>query len=392
MLTSTMFLRDDIEQIKEMLSAFSAYHFASDLRQRMEALGLSSPALGARCYVSHTIVDKWRQGKAKPNGKERMKELGMALGMDAAELDGFLYRSGYPRLYAKNPLDSAAKLLLMNCAGWPDVVQLYRELIERLKLLAYAPNVQTVPLATTVMSQDLYDAAAQGKVSLWFVHHQADFAGDAKSQLPDVRLIRFILLYIGDATIHEMSVTGELPVTLKNLLYPIVGGKAVPVRGLREKLIAFGLYVNMTEEELDALLQYARLRPFSEPVTRLDLAVLSSVREAHERYPLYEYENLVRMTARLRASTDAYEQGLLASYEERLCRAREMARYYQKGPRAPEEQAFEEQYTSYSDRGIMDYVRDVLTLLCEDKALTAQDVKPMIDLIERTEEGKSLWN
>lgn len=204
-------LREDIEQISEALKGLEAYNFSKELCERMNAAGLSSSALGSRCFVSHTIVDRWRQGKAKPNGKERMKELGMALGLDAAELDGFLYRNGYPRLYAKNPLDSAAKLLLMNSAGWPDVVKLYRELIERLRLMTYAPRAQTVPLATMVMSQALYDAAAEGQISQWFMQHQGDFAGDAKSQLPDVRLIRFILLYMGDATIHEMAVTGDLP-------------------------------------------------------------------------------------------------------------------------------------------------------------------------------------
>ena len=139
-------LKDDIGQFCDSLTDYDAYNFSLEVRQRMDAMGLSSSALGERALVSHTIVDKWRQGKARPNGKERMKELGMALGMGTAELDAFLYRNGYPKLYAKNPLDSAAKLLLLNSAGRADVVDMYRELITRLGLTDYAPPREALPL------------------------------------------------------------------------------------------------------------------------------------------------------------------------------------------------------------------------------------------------------
>lgn len=292
-------LNENIELFREALRGFEAYSFCADVRSRMDARGLSASALGERMLVSHTIVDKWRQGKARPNGKERMKELGMALSMDAEELDAFLYRNGYPKLYAKNPLDSAAKLLLFNSAGRADVVDMYRELIGRLGLANYAPSEEALPLKTSVLNAELMEAARQGQISDWFRACEKNFTGDAKTLLPDMRIIRYLLLYLGESTIHEIAATGELPVTLKNLLYPLVGGKAVHVRGLREKLIAFGLYANMTEDELDVLLVYAKLRPVSNPISRADLAVLSVLREAHERYPFYEHENLDRIVKQL---------------------------------------------------------------------------------------------
>jgi ribosome-binding protein aMBF1 (putative translation factor) len=94
-------LKENIELFHEALQDFEAYSFCADVRSRMDARGLSSSALGERMLVSHTIVDRWRQGKARPNGKERMKKLGMALGMDAEELDAFLYRNGYPSYMRK---------------------------------------------------------------------------------------------------------------------------------------------------------------------------------------------------------------------------------------------------------------------------------------------------
>lgn len=385
-------LKDDIGQFCDSLTDCDAYSFSLEVRQRMDALGLSSSALGERALVSHTIVDKWRQGKAHPNGKERIKELGMALGMGAAELDAFLYRNGYPKLYAKNPLDSAAKLLLLNSADRADVVDMYRELIGRLGLTDYAPPREALPLKTSVLNAELMEAARQGQISSWFRAHEKNFTGDAKMLLPDIRIIRYLLLYMGESTINEMAVTGELPPKLKNILYPLIGGKAVHVRGLREKLIAFGLYCNMTEDEIDVLLTYAKLRPLSEPISRSDFALLSALREAHERYPLYESENLERIVRQLSKSTELYDMTLLTEYEARLHNARQRAAYYEATVDPLAAQLFEKRYTSYSDRGVMDYMRDVLALLCEEKLLHEDDIKPIWELIQRTQEGVSLWN
>jgi len=376
-------LLDDLQEMREAICGHAAYSFSQDVQSRMDEMHLSSVALGARCLVSHTMVDKWRQGKARPNGKERMKELGMALAMDAPELDAFLYRNGYPRLYAKNPLDSAAKLLLLNCKGQEDAVSMYRELISRLGLSEYSPSAQSTLLETAAMSLQLYEAAQQGQMSGWFAANEKHFTADAKTSLPDQRLVQFIQLYIGDSTIHEMSVSGELPVTLKNLLYPIQGGKAVATRYLRDKLIAFGLYSNMTEEEMDTMLELARLRCLSDPASKTDMAILCAVRMAHERYPGFEYENLVRVVKRLETAKDPSFMPLLADYQTRLACAEKMMRYYDQSSRTEMELCFEEHYTSYSDRGVMDYVHDVLMYFADEGVLPSSETRSMIELLER---------
>lgn len=385
-------LNEDIEQIREGLLAFADYDFAADIQSHMSALSLSSLALGTRCCVSHTIVDKWRQGKAKPNGKERYKELGMALGMDERSLNGFLYQNGYPKLYAKNPLDSAAKLILMNSAAREDIVALYRNLLDCLGFSDFAPLTENEPLKTWVMSRELHEAAQAGGISMWFRNHRNNFAGGAKTQLPDSRIVGFIMLYIGDTTIHEMVVSGELPVTLKSLLYALAGRRAVHVRGLREKLIAFGLYANMTEEEIDTLLSYARLRMLSEPVTSADFAVLCALRNAHERYPHYEADSLKNIVSRLSASNEAYDRTLLNEYTKRLHNAEQRAAYYDKHSRTEEELLFEQSYTAYADRGVMDYVNDMLMMLAEYGDIPSEQAKPFMDLIKRTREGEDIWS
>lgn len=383
---------EDVEQIREGLESFAEYDFPADLQRRMDAQGLSALSLAARCFVSHTIVDKWRQNKARPNGKERVKELGMALGMDENELNTFLYQNGYPKLYAKNPLDDAAKVLLLGASGREDIVSLYRELIDRLGLENYAPPRGIEPLKTYILSKGLKAAAENGQVSRWFREHGKYFAGGVKTQLPDLRIIRFLLLFFGDLRVHEMVVTGEVPAALKGLLYDLSGGRAVSVRGLREKLIAFGLYSSMTEEEIDTLLGYARLRAVSDPATMTDFAVLSALRTAHERYPHYEAGNLKRIVKRLSASAEAYDKALLAEYDKRLENAVKRTAYYDKRVLSEEETLFEKLYTSYSDHSVMDYVYDALLLLVEMGQLTPMQIKPYSALLQRTLEGETIWS
>lgn len=380
---TTNIINDDMEFISEVLAQFSAYRFSDDIQQRMDIAGLSSVALAERCIVSHTIVDRWKSGKSRPNGKERIKEIGMALGMDSDSLNEFLLCNGYPGLYLKNPLDSAARLLLLNSSGRPDIVSMYRELVERLGLSLMTTVDEEAPLATAIMSMDLKQAVEDDQISRWFSAYKGQFTGNEKTQFFGWRLVRFMLLYMGDATIHEMAVAGEMPAALRNLLYPIVAGKGVGVRFLREKLIAFGLYVNMTENEMDILMQCARLRPFSEPVTTLDLALLSALRCAHERYPLYEYENLLRITKRLSASKDDYDIQLLEQYSCQKDQVKKLVDYYEKHERSVEELDFEREYTSLQDKGVIDYVHDLLSGLLKVGCLEMSETVKMMELIKR---------
>lgn len=385
-------LKEDLTQIEDTLSSSNSYSFCDDLMGLMESQNLSSSALARRINVSHTIVDNWRKGKARPKGKERYKELGMALGMNTEALNRFLLMNGYPRLYVKNPLDSAARYLLDKSAGEPDIVETYHILIQRLHLNRLTTEYDEEPLESTVMSKDFKKAAEDGHVSLWFKKFRHQFVGSDKKDLPDIRLGRFLLLYLGDQNVYELAVEGDLPPALQNLLYPILAGKKVVVKHLREKIIAFGLYSNMTEEEINIMLRLARLQLLSEPATALDLAVREALSLAHDRYPYYERDNLERLMRRLDPPKDEFEKQLLSIYTSRNEIVEQMVSYFNQHPKSPEDRAFEENYTSYADRCIMDYVHDILVLLIKKGFLNPAESKVLLKLITRNEKGDSIWN
>lgn len=382
-------LADDLALIGEALTAFESYDFAEDVKRRMQALGLSASALGKRCHVSHTMVGKWCSGKARPHGKERIKELGMALSMNECELNAFLYANCYPKLYAKNPLDNACKLVLKTLRGRENTVQMYRDFLSLYGLADYSPSPDRLDIATTVMSRNFDAVDGRSDFERWLKQQEKYFGASAKTQMPNTRLIRFILLYIGSSTIYEMYAAGELPVPLKNLLYLLVADKEIAVRGLRDKLVAFGLYSNMTEEEMNVMLKYANLRQLSQPKTKLDFAVLTALRCAHERYPYFEYDGMKRITKHLQDALETAEEHekkrLLALYQlfkAQLENASARVRYYEDdGHKSEMDRLFEREYTSYTGRGIIDYMQDILTALSENGQLHHDKMRNMLGLI-----------
>jgi transcriptional regulator with XRE-family HTH domain len=364
------------------------YDFSSDLQQRMKAANLTASALAERGTISHTAVGKWLSGEARPQGKERMKMLGMALGMSAAEIDTFLYTNGYPKLHAKNPLDNACSLILKTHRTRPDIVSRYRAFLELYRVQAYRPASGRAERNTDQLGRSFEAVDSEAAFSAWMDRHRRFFGATAKTVTAGARLMRRVWLYIGEAPINDLYQNAELPLLIRNLLYSLLGNREVPVKGLRGKLIVFGLYENMTEEELDLLLTDAKLRGVSEPKTLLDQLVLTAIRTAHERYPYYEYETMQRLSERIRAgmlyAKDAAQaerfRVMLDTYEERYEDAMLRAAYYDTH-KTKEDERFEELYTNLSDRRLLHYVSDVVMFFVSDGVIDQTDAEELAALM-----------
>ncbi len=371
-------LADDIEHIKQQLESFEGYEFSKDIAGRMAARGLTLSELAKRVYVSHTMVSKWLNKGARPHGKERFKELGMALGMNVEELNDFLCRNCYPRLYVKNPLDIVCRFILDAFSGSGDIIEKYRDMIKSYKLDDYILTDEPEEIKTNYLSLDFARVKSVASFEKWLLEHDNYFKAYDKNYIPHTELIRFILFHIGEQSINDMYVAGEMPVAVRNLLYPLIADREITVKGLRAKLIVFGLYKNMTEDEIDIMLELAGFGLLSEPVTRIDHALLTSLRCAHERYPYFEYHNVADILGGLDV-----QDGLYAFYQEKERRASDCVRYYEaEGRKSEVERLFEETYSSYNDSGILQYVIDVFELLNKAGVLSEQETGEYIPLTQ----------
>lgn len=386
-------LEEDLALIRELLADFSNYDFSADLRGQMERAGLSANALAERIDVSHTAVGKWIGGDARPQGKERMKTLGMALGQTEEELNAFLLTNGYPHLNAKNPLDDACRLILRTHRGRADIASRYLELIEQHRLNSWQLQFSRSERPTYDISRSFEAVDSPEAFAEWINRNSRYFGASARSVIANAQLLRRIWLYIGDSTVNDLYMIGELPLPIRNLLYALLGSHEVATKGLRNKLILFGLYENMTEEELNLLLEDAKLRSLSDPKTKLDQALLTAVRSAHDHYPYYEYETNMILSEHLRSGlflSKTEEQAariaaMLEPFAQRLKIVEANTGYYESHKARWEEQ-FEELYTSRSDRGLMHYVYDVLSVLRGEQAVEPAETQEFLALYDEQEQ------
>jgi transcriptional regulator with XRE-family HTH domain len=381
-------LQDDLDLMREMFEEFEDYRFSADVRNRMNEAGLSANALAERTKVSHTAVGKWLSGETRPQGKERMKMLGMALGLSAAELDNFLFENGYPRLYVKNPLDNASQLILKSHKGRSDIVPRYLDFLEMYCAQSFQPTNERFERASDSLSKSFEAVDSAEAFAAWLERNSRFFGASALTVTANLQLMRRVYLYIGESSINDLYAVSELSLPVRNLLYALLGSHKLPVKGFRNKLIAFGLYENMIEEEFDMLLADAKLRGISEPKTRAEQILLTAVRTAHERYPYYEYETMQKLTNRIRSGmllakdeeqAESYSV-LLAPYAARLDQAATRAGYYDEH-KTKDDEMFEQRYTSYSDCGMIHYVVDVLTIFAAEGAVEQAEVNELTALL-----------
>ena len=365
-------IADDIELIKEQLEEYSNYSFKDELIVRMDNLGLSQSALAKRIGISHTAVGKWLNRGEKPKGKERYKELGMALGMDEIQLNTFLMANFYPRLYSKNPLDAACRVVLTKTIGREFAVKVYKDFLRQYNYDTYTINREPTDIFTTELSHDLDNVSSIESLEKWIKNNSMYFRACDKSYIPHAELIRFILLYIGEQSINDMYTTGDLPVTIKNLLYPLIAENEIAVKGLRTKLIVFGLYQNMNENEINIMLNIVKLQPITEPVGKVDNVLLAALRCAHERYPFYELRNAEKA---LNGMFDNDMPELRDFFHNQKARASGLVDYYEKdGRKEAIDLLFEDLYTDYADSNILVYMRDIFEGLVSEKILSETEI------------------
>ncbi|MDR1029134.1 MAG: hypothetical protein LBL63_06920 [Clostridiales Family XIII bacterium] len=387
-------LKEDIDRIRDCLSdaAFhDAYDFATDVRTRMDARGLSANALAARCLISHPAVGKWLNGTARPHGKDRMKDLGMALGMDETDLNDFLLKNGYMGLNAGNPWDAVCKRVLWEHAGEEEVVRLYRAAIERHRIGSIPLPRNRIPPETALLSERLKAIDTDAGFDTWLEKHASHFDATDKTVLPGRDLTRFILLHVGHSSVNDMYIAGELPKSVRRLLYPLRSGdRDCALRGLREKLILFGLYMGMTDADIDRMLGCARLMPLTnraketggspKPTSKTDAALVAVTRRAHERCPYYEYECVQRVKdniVHIMAAAAIRDEKSLPAYDalrtEYLGRLRGLRNPYGTPDREDDEE-FEDLYADH----LSNYVRDALRLLVCYGDLTETEIAPYV--------------
>jgi hypothetical protein len=381
--TKKEILEKDAEMIRSTINEFPMFDLSGALTVFMKIKGLKDLELAERLKYNVSLIHSFRLGEAAPKGRSQLIEIGLGLSLDEREMNNLLLSQGYPRLYAKNLFDEASIGVCQSSSDPESKVGDYRSAIKKILGAKIEPvrrdgflSSATVDNVTQVHSEEDFEE--------WAERYSKKFIDFSKIVLPNKYLILYIMLFLGNEAINLMYKTGELPLSIRNLLEPLILDKKYSPRIIRDKLIGFGIKNNLSDIDIDRLLDVAKLRRFSNPETALEAAVLMAVRQGHIRFPPYEHDYLFTifhlLDAILKKSSENYRNltitgqvqlGFFASiYEDVMERLVVSGRldhdYISAGKRGVEENVFEKLYTSYSNsksNSLAGYVKDITAVL-----------------------------
>ena len=264
---------EDIDDIRNLLRLHSSFYinwkaYINNLVDRYG--GYSINKFAAKCRFNKNTVRSWCEKGVMPRNRKEYIKLGMGLGMNEEEINYLLQRyAKYPRLYAKN-IDDAIYLFAINNGKDFEYTECLRSaLTDRFQMIEFTRE--------TARLNTLYKTAKvrQDLLSIQFEEELVAFIDlyiDMFAAVYD-DLINFIDNYILINTFDYVNYQGEdslnlfLTAKIKNkriislfnhMICMLKKHRIIPDK---TKLIAFGLYLNMSLNDMNLMLKKAGMEP-----------------------------------------------------------------------------------------------------------------------------------
>ena len=285
---------EDIEDLKEVLHMNSRYYqewkrFINDV---VEVNSLSYEKLGKLCYCSKNTAKRWCLEGRLPQNREAFIKIALGLGLNLEQTNNLLQRFGkYPKLYAKNMEDAILIYLLSHHDFSRDPYDYFLELkdicIDYVKKRQANKNIykECELEHTQYYFNEIIDTSTQSDFEA-FIINNIDIFSKSYSDL-----IQYIDMFImsNNSNIHEFVKTKNLNPVFDKLLSILRNKGEVPNR---TKLIALGIHLNMTLDQLNKMMEYAYMEPLCAK-DKIECAVIYAVENAHLNNPSYAFENAI---------------------------------------------------------------------------------------------------
>jgi hypothetical protein len=324
-------------------------------------------------------------------------------------LNDLLLVLGYTRLYPKSPLDGACIFILNRPGGIVSPLEEYRGFIKkwRIKDIPLEKNRKTIQ--TAVLRKRLARALTGEEFDAWLRENLTHFSVSVDTLLPKTELQTYIKLLLGGDSINRQYQHRLIPKVIRDWLYPMTAGKELTQKELREKLIAFAFFKNMTIKDINYMLDLAGLRKFSYPENRYEAALLAAAALAHDRFPPYEddclgcvifpeLEKILKhYSEKEKSALTETEIRRIAFCEKtrddilnRIDETWRASQQYQSRPHDETEKTFEKYYTDreldYS-RCLAVYIRDLTGVLINAGIVSEKEAPSFIALLQPERDG-----
>ena len=228
--------------------------------------GWTYGAFAKRCGMSRNTVVAWCEKGQVPRSREQFIRIGFAAKMNPDEMNAFLQRYGkYPRLNVKNIDDAVTVFALQNALNYPQSLELKRRFSSLLKDVLSRRRIgrhSDLPyFATDQLTSELLSVSTLVQFEDFVERNREAFANSY------VKLIDFIDAYIAMNTMSENGERG----TVNSFLSGLIENPAVVTEfntaisklrcygeiPSRNKLIALGIHLRMTADDINTLLEFA---------------------------------------------------------------------------------------------------------------------------------------
>ena len=272
---------EDIDDIRNLIKLHSEYY--TNWKRYINNLvdlygGYSINKFAAKCGFSKNTIRSWCNKGIVPRNRKEFIKLGMGLGMSEEEINHLLQRyAKYPKLYAKNIDDAIYLFAIHNRKDFEYTECLRAALIDRFQLIELTRGSIQLFTRESIQLNTLYktEKVRQDLLAIQFEEELIAFIDTHLDMFAAVYndLINFIDNYILINTLDNVSFASEeslysflkskinntrLISLFSNMISMLRKHRAIPDK---TKLIAFGLYLNMSVSELNMMLQKAGMEP-----------------------------------------------------------------------------------------------------------------------------------
>ena len=242
--------------------------------------GYSKSQMAALCGVSRTAVSKWCSGSL-PSSRDDFIRVGFAAHYNLREMNFFLQRYGkYPALYAKS-LEDSVYIFVLNSSSFPHEYDFCWSTITNIRdCMQNVGDIRTNIYSTVQLDSCLSQLETMEQLEKFVKENAAAF------RVPYAKLYAYIKAFIAAnnidyvankvLSVDSLATAQNWSSSMRQCVSAIRQGKWFP---LRRKVIALGLHLNMTTEQINEMLQLARMEPLC-PKNLVESAVIFAVDDA----------------------------------------------------------------------------------------------------------------
>lgn len=282
---------EDVDELRAILNRNSDYYndWKGFINAVVEVNKLSYEKLARLCSCSKNTVKGWcREGKL-PQNREAFIKIALGLGLNLEQTNDLLQRYGrYPKLYAKN-MEDAMLIFVINHPDYSrDPYEYYRQLKEDcLRLLREHKSLEANPehegISTQYLHNEILSTDTRNEFEELVIQNSEAFESSYD------KLLNYIDLFITSRNdnIHEFVKYKNLSSVFEKVLSNLKNHGEVPNR---TKLIALGIHLNMSLDQLNEMLNLAGMENVCAK-DRVECAVIYAVESAYLNNPGFAYEN-----------------------------------------------------------------------------------------------------